>query len=225
MSGSVGGAGPAPCATDGVTENARDFSSCLAVEHHRRAISVERLSQDWSCTRDDVLAAVKNEKKGFVYTYKFWVSDDNLSARGLRRGLRTTHVAYQPDVDCDDINYKPLGPICATDMLGPEWTAPAVEMHRTRRRSRRRECSTIIAPTSTDKPHHRKGHLAEMALKAVTLFPATSPTPAPESEMPSSEDSRRAQLRAYGEAGRVTQSHMAAQRQQAKLVICRQSGY
>ena len=144
MSGSVGGAGPAPCATDDVTENAREFSSRLAVEHYRRAISIEWLSQDWSCTRDDVLAAVKSEKKGFVYTYKSWVSDE-------KRSYRTTHVAYQPDVDFEDINYRPIGPKYATDMLGPEWTAPVVEMHRTQRRSRRRECSTTIAPTSTDK--------------------------------------------------------------------------
>jgi hypothetical protein len=147
MSGSVGGAGPAPCATDDVTENAREFSSRLAVEHYRRAISIKWLSQDWSCTRDDVLAAVKSEKKGFVYTYKSWVSDE-------KRSYRTTHVAYQPDVDFDDINYRPIGPKYATDMLGPEWTAPVVEMHRTQRRSRRRECSTTIAPTSTDKQHH-----------------------------------------------------------------------
>jgi hypothetical protein len=63
MSGSVGGADAAPYATNVVTGNApkRRFSADLKVEHYRRAISITTLSHEWSCTRDDVLAAAASE--------------------------------------------------------------------------------------------------------------------------------------------------------------------
>ena len=106
MSGSVGGAGAAPYATDDATGNAsKRFSTDLKPEHLRRAISVTRLQHEWSCSRDDVLAAVASEEKGFVYTYRFWGDPG-----GKGRSFMITHVAYQPDVAYDDPNYKPRAP-------------------------------------------------------------------------------------------------------------------
>jgi hypothetical protein len=55
-------------ATDDATENRTFcFSTDLDPLLYRRAIDIVKLMADYNCTREELLAAAKNERKGFVY--------------------------------------------------------------------------------------------------------------------------------------------------------------
>jgi hypothetical protein len=67
------------------------FSTGLDPEHHRQAVSIEKLTRDYGCTSEELLEAAAKETKGY-----FFKLEVEVPSRWMLRGLRQRPMRHRP---------------------------------------------------------------------------------------------------------------------------------